>query len=64
MDIAITGIHRGQLRALDAATAISRDPGNVRAVVDLSLAKHQTTALAKVAQTADDMVGSLIDTLA
>lgn len=62
-----SGLHlqnTAMARANDAASTLARGEVGVEPVMQLNVAKQESAAAAKVIKTADDMLGTLIDTLA
>ncbi len=59
---ALTGIARGNARAMAAGKVLTQDV-DPEAIVELKLAKAQVKASAKVVKHIDEMVGTLIDAL-
>lgn len=73
MTTGVQGVHGGIQRAHEAATAIAAGPSANRdgeatdlasSLVELKLSEHQVVASTKVVESADEMLGRLIDTLA
>jgi hypothetical protein len=64
MAAAAQGLMAGQARFADAAGRIVAEPDSVAAIVDQKLAAAQVATSAKIVRSVDDMLGSLIDTLA